>query len=70
MNLAHAESLIRDLKQDLSRVQAYYGELERGISSLMDRTFKSDSPDEKVRLAALELRVRGVLERHRKWNVN
>lgn len=70
MNLSQTESLVRDLEQAPFQVQTYYSELERTISWLMDRIFESTSPDEKVRLAALELRARGVLERYRKARVN
>lgn len=70
MDLFQTESLVRDLEHAPSQVQAYYAELERAISWLMDRTFESDCPDEKVRLAAIELRARGVLECWKQAAVN
>ena len=70
MNIAHAESLIGELEHAPSRVQAYHGDLEKAISWLMDRAFESTDPDEKVRLAALELRARGVLKCWRQAAVN
>ncbi len=65
VNLAGREALAADLESDPKRLPAHHG-----VSWLMDRTFESTDPAEKTRLAALELRARGVLERFRKANAN
>ena len=70
MDFSRWQALIADLERDPRRLPAYHGELEAAVTWLMDRTFESTDPAEKTRLAALELRARGVLERFRKANVN
>ncbi len=70
MNLSQCQALVADLERDPRRLPAYHGQLESAIKWLMDRTFESTDPADKTRLAALELRARGVLERFRKANVN
>ena len=63
-------SLIRTLEADPSRVPAFYTDLEAAIEWLMDTTFEATDQDEKVRLAATEMRARLVLERFKMANVN
>lgn len=63
-------SVTPELETDLSRLPAFFGELERAIAWLMDATFESTDPKEKARLAATELRARGILEVYRLQNVN
>ena len=70
MDLSRCQALIANLERHPQRLPAYHGELEAAINWLMDRTFESTDPAEKTRLAALELRARGVLERFRKANMN
>ena len=70
MNFSQCQALIADLERDPRRLPVYHGELEAAVSWLMDCTFESTDPAEKTRLAALELRARGVLERFRKANMN
>lgn len=70
MDLSTCKSLIKELESDPERLPVYHGDLERAIEWLMDETFKSTDPLEKARLAATELRARGVLERYRLQNVN
>ena len=62
--------LVRTLEADPSRVPAFYIDLEAAIEWLMDTTFETKDQDEKVRLAATEMRARLVLERFKKANVN
>jgi len=47
-------------------IQLYAKRLETTIAGLMDATYESADPDEKQRLAALELRCRLILDRWRK----
>ena len=63
-------NLVRTLEADPSRVPAFYTDLEAAIRWLMDTTFETADQDEKVRLAATEMRARLVLERFRKANLN
>lgn len=70
MDLSLCQSLVRNLGSDPTRLPAYYGKFERAIAWLIDKSYGSTDPDEKVRLAALELRARDVLERYRLQNVN
>ena len=63
MNLAHCQSLVRELERTPSHVPAYYGELERAILWLMDATFESQDTHEKVLMATTEMRGRLLLER-------
>ena len=44
-------SLVRSLEDNPSKVPAFYSSLEAAIAWLMDTTFKSTDPDEKVRLS-------------------
>lgn len=70
VNLSTIQSLIRSLESDPQQIPACYMKLEESIAWFMDRTFESKDGAEKVRLAATELRARGVLECYRKGNVN
>ena len=70
MNLAHGESLVRELELYPKRVPAYYAELESAIKWLMDNTYKEADADRKTRMAATELRVRLVLKRYRGTDAN
>ena len=70
MDLSQCQASVAELERDLNRAPAYYGQLESAINWLMDSTFESTDPAEKTRLAALELRARGVLERFRKEGSN
>ena len=70
MNLSRCQALVANLERDPQRLPAFHGELEAAVTWLMDRTFEETNPDEKVRLAATEMRARLVLERYRKGNAN
>ena len=70
MDLPACQALIKELEADPSRLPMFHAEHERDIAWLMDTTFESTDPEEKARLAAMELRARGVLERYRLQNVN
>ena len=63
MDRPTAATLVRALEADPSRVPAFYTDLEAAIRWLMDTTFETTDQDEKVRLAATEMRARLVLER-------
>ena len=70
MNLAAIPSLVRSLETDPQQIPACYLKLEESVKWLMVETFQSKDGTEKVRLAATELRARGVLACYRKGNVN
>ena len=70
MDLSAIQSLVRSLETDPQQVPTQFMKLEESIAWLMEETFQSKDPDEKRRLAATELRARGVLECYRKGNVN
>ncbi len=70
MNLAHCQSLVRELELSPSRVPAYYGDLERAILWLMDATFESEDKHERVLMAATEMRARLVLGRWKRQDSN
>ena len=70
VNLAYAESLIRELEAHPDRVPAYYSDLEAAIAWLMDTTFEATDPKHKARVAGVEMRARLVLERHKKSSVD
>ena len=70
MDRSACVNLVRTLEADPSRVPAYFAALEDAIRWLMDTTPKTTDQDEKVRLAATEMRARLVWERYRKMNAN
>ena len=70
MNLAHCQSLVRELERQPSRVPAYYGDLEKAILWLMDATFASEDKHERVLMAATEMRGRLLLERWKRQDRN
>ena len=70
MNLQAIQSLLRELETDPQQLPVYYTQREESIVWLMDRTFESKDPNEKARLAMVEMRARGVLAVYRKANVN
>lgn len=70
VNVAYCQSLVRELERSPSRVPAYYGDLEKAILWLMDATFESEDKDERVLMAATEMRARLVLERWKGHDVN
>ena len=70
MNLTHFKQLVSDLEADPQRLPAFFCEVEQSIEWLMDATFESKNKGEKQRLAAVELRLRLVLDRFKKERVN
>ena len=70
MNLTRCQRLARELEPDPERVPAFYGELETAIRWLMEETPKLTENDDKTRYAAIEMRLRLILDRYRKARVN
>ena len=70
MNLTHCKQLVSGLEADPQRLPAFYCEVERAITWLMDATFESKDKGEKQRLAMTEMRLRLVLDRFKKERVN
>ena len=70
LNLAYCESIVRELEARPRRLPAFYSELESAVEWLMDRTFEATDAEGKVRLAAVEMRTRLVLERFKESGVN
>ena len=70
MDAARCQFFVAELERDPERVPAFYSELELAIQLLMNTTFESNDPKEKIRLASVEMRARLVLGRWRKENRN
>ena len=60
--VTRAQALIDTLEADPPQVPAYFMYVENVIAWLMDETFASTDADEKVRLAATEMRARQVFK--------
>jgi len=65
-----AHRLVADLERSDGTESTYRPAPEALIADLMERTFRSNDPDEKVRLAHLEMRARTILKRWKGRNVN
>ena len=70
MNLARCRELSSVLEAEPDRLPAFYSEVEEAIRWLMDETFATKANDERVRLAATEMRLRLVLDQIRTARVN
>ena len=70
MTIVEAISLITRLERYPAPESTYRATIETLIADLMDQTYGSTNPAEKVTLASLEMRARLIRERWLKDGVN